>query len=136
MNRFAIPLAGGLVLAMGGPAFAIDTPNERVTLAGLGAVHVVVDELLREAPARYVYSVDLTLRQHTRLIRDRAIESYAITWSENRQAGVVDAATSAPCGTPCEPKCSSSSPPGRPSTRCASPPAGADIDRRARKKRR
>ncbi|MGH7324645.1 MAG: hypothetical protein ACREJ9_08360 [Candidatus Rokuibacteriota bacterium] len=92
MSRFAIPLAAGLVLALGGPAFAIDTPNERVTLAGLGAVHVVVDELLREAPARYVHSVDLTLRQHTRLIRDRAIESYAITWSENRQAGVVDAA--------------------------------------------
>lgn len=44
-----------------------------------------------EAPQLYVYSVDLALRQHIRLTRDRTVESYAITWSETRQVGVVGA---------------------------------------------
>lgn len=135
----------GIVAAFVGlmAAPALDTPNERVTLAGLTRVHVVVNELgaeaeregltraslqaeleqrlrqagLRvlgasealasvgrptlevrvrvttsgEAPQLYVYSVDLGLRQQIRLTRDRTIESYAITWSENREVGVVRA---------------------------------------------
>lgn len=129
------------------PAFwlttRISTPNERVTLAGLGAVHVVVNELgaeaaregltrsslqaelesrlrqaglrvltpdealtssgrptleLRvtlmrsaEAPQLYVYGVALALRQQIRLTRDRAIESFAVTWSEDPEVGTVGA---------------------------------------------
>jgi hypothetical protein len=121
------------------PAWAIDTPNERVTLVGLTAVHVVLDEVgevgesrglnrarlqaeadqrLRSAGLRvltptealssvgrptlhlrvivlpvpdtqdlYLYSVDVALRQHVRLVRDRTIESYAVTWSEHRVVG-------------------------------------------------
>ena len=145
MGRLTGPIAGLLVLLWGpvSPALALDTPNERVTLAGLTGVHVVVNELsdeaereglsrsslqaelesrlrqagLRvltvtealtsvgrptlevrvsvmtsgEAPQLYVYSVDLALRQHIRLTRDRTIESYAVTWSENREVGVVRA---------------------------------------------
>lgn len=145
MGRFTGPLASVLVLLGGlaSPAPALDTPNERVTLAGLTGVHVVVNELsaeaeregfsrsslqaelesrlrqgglrvltatealksvgrptldLRvslipsgEAPQLYVYSVDLALRQHIRLTRDRTIESFAVTWSDNREVGVVRA---------------------------------------------
>ncbi|MBI4593954.1 MAG: hypothetical protein HY728_07030 [Candidatus Rokubacteria bacterium] len=39
----------------------------------------------------YVYSVDLALRQHVQLTRDRTVESYAVTWSDNRGVGVVRA---------------------------------------------
>ena len=145
MGRLTGPIASILVLLWGlaSPAAALDTPNERVTLAGLTRVHVVVNELsaeaeregltrsslqaelesqlrqaglrvltadealksvgrptleLRvnlipsgEAPQLYVYSVDLALRQQIRLTRDRTVESYAITWSETRQVGVVGA---------------------------------------------
>lgn len=125
------------------PAWAIDTPNERITLVGLTGVHVVFDEIgeegerqgvtrarlqpevergLRRAGLRvliptealasvgrptlhlrvsvlrvqdvasfYVYGVDLALRQHVRLVRDRAVESYAVTWSENRVVGAARA---------------------------------------------
>jgi hypothetical protein len=125
------------------PAWAGDTPNERLTLVGLTAVHVVLDEvgevgerhglnrarLQAEADQRlrggglrvltptealvsvgrptlhlrvivlpvpetqdlYVYSVDVTLRQHVRLARDRTIESYALTWSEQRVVGAARA---------------------------------------------
>ncbi len=125
------------------PTLALDTPNERVTLAGLAAVHVVVNELgtefarealsrsslqvemegrLRQAglrvltpdqaltssgrptlelrvtlmrsaetPQLYVYSVDLALRQQIRLTRDRAIESFAVTWREDPEVGTVGA---------------------------------------------
>lgn len=125
------------------PAWAIDTPNERITLVGLTGVHVVLDELGEEAERKgltrasfqpeverrlaraglrvltptealtsvgrptlhlrlsvlrvpdaadlYAYSVDLSLRQQIRLVRDRAIESYAVTWSENRVVGAVRA---------------------------------------------
>jgi len=124
-----------------GPARALDTPNERVTLAGLTGVHVVVEEPgeaaeragLRRAsleaevtrrlrlaglrvlgPAEaataagrptlhlrvvveplpdagdlHLYSVDLALRQQVRLVRDRAVESYAVTWSDTRVVGVA-----------------------------------------------
>jgi hypothetical protein len=123
--------------------WALDTPNERVTLAGLTGVHVVVHEVSAEAereglsrsslqveveqrlrraglrvftpdqamasvgrptlelrvnivrppdaPQLYIYSVDLSLRQQIRLVRDRTIESYAVTWSENREVGSVGA---------------------------------------------
>jgi len=124
--------------------WALDTPNERITLVGLTGVHVVVYEVgaeaereglsrssvqaeveqrlkraglrvftpaeamasvgrptlelrvnlvrLPDAPQLYIYSVDLSLRQQIRLVRDRKIESYAITWSENREVGSVEAA--------------------------------------------
>lgn len=129
------------LLAM--PCWAIDTPNERITLVGLTGIHVVFDEIgeegerhgvsrarlqpeverrLRSAGVRvltptealasvgrptlhlrvnvfriadaanfYVYSVDLALRQEVQLARDRAIESYAVTWSDNRVAGATRA---------------------------------------------
>jgi hypothetical protein len=44
-----------------------------------------------EALQFYVYSVDLALRQQIRLARDRTIDSFAITWSDNREVGVVGA---------------------------------------------
>lgn len=145
MGPLTPSLTAILVLFLGlvPPALAIDTPNERVTLAGLTSIHVVVNELsaeaeregltraslqgelenrlrhggLRvlsatealasvgrptlevrvsvmtsgEAPQLYVYSVDLALRQQIRLTRDRTIESFAVTWSENREVGVVRA---------------------------------------------
>lgn len=143
MSRLAGPIAGLLVLLWGPALPALDTPNERVTLAGLTGVHVVVNEmsaeaaqegltrsslqaelenrlrqgglrvltatealksvgrptlevgvsLMRsgEAPQLYVYSVNLVLRQQIRLTRDRTIESYAVTWSDTRQVGVVGA---------------------------------------------
>ncbi len=137
--------AAGILLAglLASAAWAIDTPNERITLVGLTGVHVVFDETgtegarwgvtrarlqpevertLRRAGLRiltpaealtsagrptlhlrvtvlpvhdvadlYVYTVDLALRQHVRLVRDRAVESYAVTWSETRAAGAVRA---------------------------------------------
>lgn len=134
----AVALLGGA----GAGALALDTPNERVTLAGLTGVHVVVDEVgpeaeraglaradlqadvenrlrraglrvftaaealvsvgrptvhvrvalfrPREAPDLYTYSVDLTLRQQIRLVRDRSIESFAVTWSDTRKVGAVE----------------------------------------------
>lgn len=42
-------IAGALVLAAGSPAPALDTPNERVTLAGVTAVHLVVDDVAPDA---------------------------------------------------------------------------------------
>jgi alkanesulfonate monooxygenase SsuD/methylene tetrahydromethanopterin reductase-like flavin-dependent oxidoreductase (luciferase family) len=144
-GRLIGPIARVLVLFAGfaSPALALDTPNERVTLAGLTGVHVVVNEMSAEAaregltrsslqaevesrlrrgglrvltaaealtsvgrptlelrvtlipagevPQLYVYSVDLALRQQIRLTRDRSVDSFAITWSETRQVGVVGA---------------------------------------------
>lgn len=133
-----------LVLGLVAPAaWAIDTPNERITLVGLTGVHVVFDEIGEEgerqgvtrarlqpeverglrreglrvlAPAEalassgrptlhlrvsvlrvpdvgnfYVYSVDLALRQQVRLVRDRTVDSYAVTWSEHRVVGAARA---------------------------------------------
>jgi hypothetical protein len=138
---------GGTVVfvlaVLASPAWAIDTPNERVTLVGLTGVHVVFDEVgevgerhgltrarlqaetaqrlrggglrvltptealtavgrptlhlrvivltIPEMPDVYVYSVDVTLRQHIRLVRDRSIESYALTWSDQRVVGAARA---------------------------------------------
>ena len=144
-NRM-MPAAGTLFLVglLATGAWAVDTPNERITLVDLIGVHVVFDEigeagerqgvtraqlqpeverLLRRAglrvltatealassgrptlhlrvsvvrvgdvPDLYVYSVDLVLRQQVRLVRDRTIESYALTWSENRVVGAARAA--------------------------------------------
>lgn len=146
MSRITRLIAGVMVCLVGpaSPVPALDTPNERVTLAGLIGVHVVVHDMsaeaereglsrtsvqaevelrlkraglrvftpteamasvgrptleLRvnlvrpaEAPQLYIYSVDLTLRQQIRLVRDRTIESYAVTWSENREVGSVGVA--------------------------------------------
>ena len=133
-----------MTLGMPRPLPALDTPNERVSLAGLTGVHLVVEEVgpegeregvtaaglqadvelrlrqaglrvltaaeavasagrptltvrirvarSRDAASLYVYSVDLALRQQVRLSRDRQIESFAVTWSENRDVGAVPAA--------------------------------------------
>lgn len=133
----------GCSVALAGPALALDTANERITLVGLTGVHVVVydmsgegertglgprslqadlEQRLRkaglrplgasealksasrptlelrlklvrspEAPQVYVYSVELALRQHIQLARDRTIESFAITWSEPPDIGAVEA---------------------------------------------
>ena len=141
-KRANVLVAGLLVLGLPATgAWAVDTPNERITLVGLTGVHVVLDELGEDAERKglsraglqadvhrrlaraglrvltttealasvgrptlhlrvivlqalevadlYVYSVDLSLRQHVRLARDRTIESYAVTWSENRMVGTV-----------------------------------------------
>lgn len=48
MRRCVGFAAGGLALGLIGSALALDTPNERVTLAGLTGVHVVVDALATE----------------------------------------------------------------------------------------
>lgn len=49
MGSLLGPLAAVPVLGLAWTALALDTPNERVTLEGLWAVHVVVDELSPEA---------------------------------------------------------------------------------------
>jgi hypothetical protein len=133
-----VALLAGLAV----PALALDTPNERITLVGLTAVHVVVYDMSgegeregltrsslqadleqrlrqaglrplgasealrsmgrptlelrltlarsRQAPQLYVYSVELALRQQIRLTRDRTIESFAVTWSDLPQVGLVE----------------------------------------------
>jgi hypothetical protein len=133
----------GALAVLTTPGWAIDTPNERITLVGLTGVHVVLDEVgdagerlglnrarlqadadqrlrgaglrvltpnealtsvgrptlhlrlivlpVPDTPGLYVYSVDVTLRQQVRLVRDRAIESYALTWSEQRVVGAARA---------------------------------------------
>ena len=144
--RHRLSSGAAILLVLGhltAAAWAIDTPNERITLVGLTGVHVVMEEIgdagerqgvsrarlqsdvegrLRRAGLRvltptealtstgrptlhlqvtvlgvadpadvHVFSVDLTLRQHVRLVRDRAIESYAITWSDHRVVGAARA---------------------------------------------
>jgi len=144
--RYRLSSGAAILFVLGhmtAAAWAIDTPNERITLVGLTGVHVVMEEIgdagerqgvsrarlqsevegrLRRAGLRvltptealtsigrptlhlrvsvlgvadpadvHVFSVDLTLRQHVRLVRDRAIESYAITWSEHRVVGAARA---------------------------------------------
>jgi hypothetical protein len=42
-----------------------------------------------EAPALYVFSVDLALRQQIQLARNRTIESFAVTWSDPPEVGAV-----------------------------------------------
>jgi len=145
MGRITALTAGVLagLVGLAAPAPGLDTPNERITLAGLTGVHVVVHEvgpdaereglsrsslqadleqrlrraglrvftpteamasvgrptlelqvsLVRasEAPQLYIYNVALSLRQQIRLARDRTIDSFAITWSDNREVGVVGA---------------------------------------------
>lgn len=44
----------------------------------------------REAPSLYLYSVELTLRQHIQLARNRTIESFAVTWSDHPEVGLVE----------------------------------------------
>jgi len=66
------------------------TATEALTSVGRPTLHLRVS-LLRIADGAnfYVYSIDLSLRQEVQLARDRTIESYAITWSENRVAGAT-----------------------------------------------
>lgn len=65
-------------------------PSEALAAAGRPTLELRVS-LTRsgEAPDLYVYSVDLGLRQQIRLGRDRAIESFAVTWSDLREVGTV-----------------------------------------------
>jgi hypothetical protein len=67
-------------------------PDDALTAAGRPTLHLRV-EVVRPAalPERWVYSVDLTLRQQVWLERDRKISAPAITWSDHRQVGAVDA---------------------------------------------
>ena len=66
--------------------------DEALTSVGRPTLEVRVSLLKSsEALQFYVYSVDLALRQQIRLTRDRAIDSFAITWSDNREVGVVGA---------------------------------------------
>ena len=68
------------------------TASEALTSVGRPTLELRVNLIPSgEAPQLYVYSVDLALRQHIRLTRDRTLESYAITWSETRQVGIVGA---------------------------------------------
>ena len=139
-SRVSVLLVVGLLATS---AWAIDTPNERITLVGLTGVHLAFDEIgdegerhgvsrarlqpeverrLERAGLRvltptealrsvgrptlhlrisvlrvpdaadfHVYSIDLALRQQVWLVRDRAIESYAVTWSEHRAVGAARA---------------------------------------------
>ncbi len=67
------------------------TPGDALASTGRPTLHLRVTLLTSQgASPVHVYSVDLTLRQHIRLIRDRAIESFAITWSDTREVGAVE----------------------------------------------
>jgi hypothetical protein len=66
------------------------TPTEALRSEGRPTLHVRVTLLPSPAGSDvYAYSVDLALRQRIRLVRDRALESYAITWSEHRVVGAA-----------------------------------------------
>lgn len=66
--------------------------DEALTSVGRPTIEVRVSlRKSSEALPFYVYSVDLALRQQIRLARDRTIDSFAITWSDNREVGVVGA---------------------------------------------
>lgn len=67
--------------------------TEALKVTGRPTLHLRVELVpFGEARRVYLYSVDLTLRQQTQLTRDRTIETFTITWSENRQVGAVEAA--------------------------------------------
>jgi hypothetical protein len=67
------------------------TPDDAMASAGRPTLHLRITLLKAQGvPSRLFYSVDLALRQQIRLARDRAIESFAITWSDNRDLGAVD----------------------------------------------
>jgi hypothetical protein len=64
--------------------------TEALVSVGRPTLHLrVIVRRGQDAPDSYVYSVDLSLRQHVRLVRDRTLESYAVTWSEHRTVGTV-----------------------------------------------
>lgn len=46
----------------------------------------------RQGPQLYVYSVELALRQQIQLARARTLESFAITWSDPPEVGIVEPA--------------------------------------------
>jgi hypothetical protein len=67
------------------------TPGDALASAGRPTLHLRVTLLkVQGAPPIRVYSVDLTLRQEIRLVRDRAIESFSTTWSDTRAVGAVE----------------------------------------------
>jgi len=65
--RLVFALAGAL--ALGAPALAIDTPNERLSLGDLTAVHVVVDDLSPAAEQQGVTRAALQAEVEDRLKR-------------------------------------------------------------------
>lgn len=66
------------------------SPAEALVSAGRPTLHVrVIVRPLPEVADLYLYSVDLTMRQKVRLGRDRTLDSYAVTWSENRVVGAA-----------------------------------------------
>jgi hypothetical protein len=62
-------LTGALLLAWAGPAPAIDTPNERLSLGGLTAVHLVVDDLPAEVAPHGLTRAALQAETEARLRR-------------------------------------------------------------------
>lgn len=67
-------------------------PDEALASRGRPTLHVRVSVLkVQDVVDFHVYSIDLALRQHVRLVRDRAVESYAVTWSEHRAVGAARA---------------------------------------------
>jgi hypothetical protein len=69
------------------------TPTEALASSGRPTLHLRLSVVrVGEEQDLYVYSVDLVLRQQVRLVRSRVIESYAVTWSENRVVGAARAA--------------------------------------------
>ena len=65
--------------------------TEALKAAGRPTLHLRVELLpFGDPPRLWIYSVDLTLRQRSQLTRDRTIETYTITWSENRRVGAVE----------------------------------------------
>lgn len=66
------------------------TPSEALASAGRPTLHLrVVLVPARDGGDLYAYGVDLTFRQQVRLVRDRAVESFAVTWSDTRAVGLV-----------------------------------------------
>lgn len=65
--------------------------TDALKAAGRPTLHLRVELVpFGDPPRLWIYSVDLTLRQRTQLTRDRTIETYTITWNENRQVGAVE----------------------------------------------
>ena len=77
MDRMSMSLAGSVALLVGlvAPAFAIDTPNERISLVGLTAVHVVVYDMSGEGEREGLTrsSLQAELEQQLRLAGLRAL---------------------------------------------------------------
>ena len=88
LDRMRMSLAGSVALWVGlvAPALAIDTPNERISLVGLTAVHVVVYDMTGEGEREGLTrsSLRAELEQQLKLAGLRALGASAALGSAGR----------------------------------------------------